>query len=118
MADDDKTCPGANRDVLQLGPDLGNGTHPFVRHRPGCDIEAGVLKAHQPGNDEATPACDGMVRLHHSGHGQVYNVETLYERNPRGVAPEAHDGPAMVATEAFRDGWDRIFGVNKTVGQA
>lgn len=113
-------CPGGERDTMHLGPDLGNGFHPYVRHRPGCNVETGMLKAKPShGNDEAIPPCDGIVRLKHSGPGPVFDVETLYERPlppTDDVAGKA--GPAMVATPAYRDGWDRIFGAKAVVGQA
>lgn len=117
---DDGGCPGTKRDVLELGPDLGDGHHPYVRHRPNCTLETGIIKAKQPGNDEAAPRCDGIVRLSHIGPGQVYTVETLYERSrpPTDVAAAQHSGPAMVASDDYRNGWDRIFGSPKPIGQA
>lgn len=123
MADEDDKkgggCPGATRDLMHLGPDIGNGLHPFVRHRPGCNMEAGFITPSKPsGNDEAAPRCDGIVRLTHSGPGPVFDVESLYEREAPTDVAGSRDGPAMVATDAFRSGWDRIFGVNKTIGQA
>lgn len=39
------------------------------------------------------------------------------EPPPRG-APGSRCGPAMVSTEAFRDGWTSIFGQRQTTGQA
>ncbi len=118
MADDgEKGCP--KRDVMNLGPEIGDGLRPYVRHRPNCVTEAGVIRTRESGNDEAVPPCDGIVRLRHSGPGEVSDVETIYERPPplNDVAGSA-SGPAMVASDAFRDGWDRIFGGKQAVGQA
>lgn len=117
MADDKDDegggCPG--RDVLRLGPEIGNGYHPFVRHRQGCRVEAGVLKTHKPGNDEAMPPCDGIVRLSKTD-GPDFDVETLYERGQESSADRS--GPAKVVSNAYRSGWDSIFGSKSTVGQA
>ena len=115
--DDDKGCP--NRDVMHLGPDIGNGYHPYVRHKSDHGMETGFITARKPGNDEAAPPCDGIVRLSHTGPGPTFDVESLYERPapPTDVAG-SHSGPAMVTTEAYRDGWDRIFGGKQAVGQA
>ncbi len=105
--------------MLHLGPPVGNGYHPYVRHRPGCHIEAGILrKTNEHGNDEAGAPIDGIMRIRHTGHGDVYDVESIYERAPSCPTDDvAHEGPAMVSSEAYRDGWSRIFG-NKAVGQA
>jgi len=119
MADDDKKpdCPGANRDVLHLGPELPGGFHPYIRHRPGCSVESGIIKARPDhGNDEAMPNCDGILRLSSTGAPNTFDVESLYERDAQ--VASAHSGPAKVSTDAYRDGWDRIFGAPKVVGQA
>jgi len=120
MADDKKPdCPGANRDVLHLGPELPGGFHPYVRHRPGCTVESGIIKARpDQGNDEAMPNCDGIIRLSSTGTPNTFDVESLYEKAAPPTDVASRSGPAMVSTDAYRDGWDRIFGAPKVVGQA
>lgn len=36
----------------------------------------------------------------------------------KGAPEPAKSGPAQVATDAYRDGWARVFGGEPTVGQA
>ena len=110
MAEDDK-CSG--NDTLTLGPDLGDGARPFIRHRSDHSMETGI--ARPPRDGESINSSD-VVHLHHRGPGPVYDVEVLYEHAAR-AAEEEGSGPAMVNSEAYRTGWDQIFG-SRTVGQA
>lgn len=115
MADKDDgndDCPGQHRDVMHLGPELGEGLRPYIRHRSDCAVETGFLKQAGTGRDEASH-CDGIVRLTSTEAPDTFEVETLYERSGAG-----HTGPARVSSPAFREGWDRIFGGPKAVGQA
>lgn len=108
MADeDDKPCPG--EDMMHVGPDIGGGMHPCVRHMPDHSLRVGFFQEHRPKDDEAVNK--PLVHLTHKGPGSVYKVEEL---TPGAVSA----GPSRVATRAYRDGWDRIFGTPKTVGQA
>lgn len=110
MAEDNK-CP--DDDVLHLGPDLGNGTHPFVRHRPDHSIEAGLARPFKDGEPLNFCGDGAAVHLSHRGPGAVYDVEDLYTPEKS----EAKSGPSMVNSSEFRDGWDRIFG-KQAVGEA
>ena len=109
MSDDDK------KDFLHLGPDLGDGHHPYIRHREDCAIETGIAKTCKEG--EPVNLCDGVLRLTPRGPGPLYNVDQVYERTRTDEASSERSGPAMVSNKAFRAGWDNIFG-SKTVGQA
>ncbi len=37
---------------------------------------------------------------------------------PNGAAERAAKGPAQVATEDYRNGWENVFGIKQPVGQA
>ena len=105
---DDSECPKG--DVLLQGPDLGDGSRPFVRHRADCSVVSGVLRPLQHGK----PIGDGvvLVKPREDGTSLCDVVEVpLPERT-------GSKGPCKVTTSAFRDGWDRIFGGKTAVGQA
>jgi len=104
MAKDD--CCGKGRDLVKVGDPSNDGEfRPFVRHKPNCEIEAGFLRRAKEGE----PFLTGAIQLGNYQGNDTYEV--LDE-----IAP-MHSGPSMVATEAYRKGWDQLFG-NKTVGQA
>lgn len=112
MADDDQDC--GHKDVMTLGPVLSeNGLRPYIRHKADCTLETGVTRPLEEG--ESASFADGILQLEPGSHG-TYDVTTLYER-PRTTQAEPK-GPAKVTTEAFRSGWDRVFGKSATVGQA
>jgi hypothetical protein len=117
MADDDNSSGGSNNDVMKVGPDLGDGFRPYIRHKSDCSMETGWVKPHPDGKPIGD--ADGLIQLEGREGGDVFNVKTLYER-PRHAGDVAGDknGPAMVSSPAYRDGWDRIFGNKATVGQA
>lgn len=114
MADDNNDN---GNDLMKVGPDLGNGVRPYIRHKADCSMETGWVKPHADG--EPVGYADGLVQLEGRKGDDVFNVRTLYER-PRQPGDVAGDknGPAMVSSPAYRDGWDRIFGSKAAVGQA
>lgn len=116
MANDDDGkdgCLGAKQDVLNLGPDIGGGYRPYVRHRADCHMETGIAKT-LSGKDEALPSHGRIMNVSHSG-GSMYSVESEYDTAGNEVSKS---GPAMVSNDAYRSGWDRIFGTKPSVGQA
>ncbi|MBL8741844.1 MAG: hypothetical protein JNK04_12140 [Myxococcales bacterium] len=69
-------------------------------------VETGELRAAKEGQ----PVHGELVRLEQRPeHERLYDVEVLAEAPKRPAAP-ARKGPAKVASEAYRDGWDQIFG--------
>ena len=119
MADSDDTSPGAPRDIALLGgpTERGDGVT-IVRLREG-QVEVGELRA----AEEGKPILGESVRLHRRAeHPRLVEVETL-ARGP--LAPGARatsgptttaKGPAKVATEAYRTGWESIFGAPRSGG--
>lgn len=98
MTKDDHT----SEDVLTAGPVQEDGTQPYIR-LTNNHIETGTLTIMQDG--QAAPPDATLVSLKRRDDGR-YDVQELHRT-----------GPAKVSSDAFRSGWDRIFG-NKTVGQA
>ena len=106
MAENDK-CSG--KDHMTVGPEVSRNQRLFVRHRPDHTIEAGTLQVLKDG-DPIDPSGE-TVRLNHVGPGDLYEVEPLYG------SPSQSNGPAQVNSEAYLQGWDRIFG-KPVVGKA
>jgi len=104
--DDGKgTCPDG--DVVSLGPDLG-GVRPYIRHRPDHTIQAGVARCVPDGESLDK---EGIYHLRQREGRNEYDVEP--------VSPStARSGPAKVTSNAYRTGWDNIFGAKTPVGQA
>jgi len=104
MSNDEKKCP--MEDVVMLGPDLGNGVRAAIRHSSGCDMALGTVmdvKDGQPIPEGAT-----MMTLEPRENGQ----------HGFKVVNEYRHGPVQVATPAYRQNYDRIFGGSQTVGSA
>lgn len=108
---DEKPC--GRGDVVQMGPDLGDGSRPFVRHTEDHQVQAGVMR---PVVEGKPLAGDGdLVQLEASETPGEYRATTM--ATIKGGQVTEHKGPAKVASPAYRDGWDALFG-HKTVGQA
>lgn len=93
------------RDVVFVrGPsDDGQGVN-ILRLREDR-VEAGELRAAKEGQ----PLHGELVKLEQRPeHERLYDVEVLAEA-PKPPA-SSRKGPAKVASEAYRDGWDQIFG--------
>ncbi len=111
MSDSDKQHKCGNADELIAGPDLGDGTRPFIRHTADHQIVGGMLRTAKSGQP-----CNGceVVALTPID-GSRYKVQTLYG----GGADSEREtkGPGKVVTDRYREGWDRTFG-SKAIGQA
>jgi hypothetical protein len=97
-------------DVVLLGPPTDDGEgRSALRSRPGrLDLA------------EIRPAADGrdirngeLVRLTPRGRPDLCDVDVLFgDRDRAGLAGSAdHKGPARVATDAYRESWELIFGL-------
>lgn len=98
--------PAPPRDVVFVrGPsDDGKGVN-ILRLREDR-VEAGELRAAKDGQ----PIHGELVRLEQRPESdRLYDVEVLAE-GPKPPAVGPRKGPAKVANEAYRDGWDQIFG--------
>lgn len=73
-----------------------------------CDGEEGIHGVLRPLSAPLPPGY-GLAHVHPCADGHV-EYEVVHE--PSG--PTDHAGPAQVATTAYRDGWDRIFGEGVT----
>jgi hypothetical protein len=89
--------------------DDGEG-YKILRKRQGSEeIEAGVVSPLRSGRAISSE----VVRLQPRRESPLlFDVETDEELSPSGRGPrrETRDGPAQVATERYRRGWDAIWG--------
>lgn len=99
------------KDVLQLGPELEDGARPYIRDQDG-QLSCGLLGKPTPTGKSLHGA--GLI-MEHRGPGPRFNV--LGEFDAPAPAPAKAKGPAKVTTDAYRAGWDQLFG-GTTVGEA
>ena len=101
-------------DVVLLGPPTADGAGVHVLRARDERIEAGELRALQEGR----PITGEIVTLKPRGSNpHICDVMDSYvPSGSASSAPQAslaqlgHKGPAKVATDAYREGWDEIFG--------
>ncbi len=74
-------------------------------------IEEAVLRQ----VEEGVPLTGDLVRLHpHGSSPLLAELEIVMHHPDRPRSGRSHEGPPMVASEAYRRGWDAIFGVRPT----
>ena len=101
--------PAAPVDVVVLGPPTADGGGVHVLRARDEKIETGELRALQEGR----PITGEVVTLEpRKENPRVCDVRSTFSppssKSSTSAAP--HKGPARVATQAYRDGWDEIFG--------
>ncbi|MFO0551897.1 MAG: hypothetical protein U0271_26150 [Polyangiaceae bacterium] len=103
------------RDMLIVGGPSSDGNGVQVVRIQDDQVQAGELRAVREGQ----PIVGECVRLHQRPeHERLYDVEVLAKTAPSSpkVEPKSEaqgasrKGPAMVNSEAFRNGWEGIFG--------
>lgn len=111
MPKDDCTLNG-NRMII--GPDLGNGSRPCVRHLPDHSIQTGTIVPLKDG--QSINGCDEVLSVRYDRDHGDFEVKSVYQPNhPSATKPSK--GPAKVTSDEYRIGYDRIFG-RHTVGEA
>ena len=108
---DEKKC---DHNQIHLGPEIpGTGMRFALRHVNG---ETTPVIARPIADGQALPP--GTQIATGNWTGNVIDVHETF-RVP-GVAPqsEAHHGPAKVTSDAYRAGWDSIFGGRQPAGSA
>ncbi|HEY1692172.1 MAG TPA: hypothetical protein VGG39_08415 [Polyangiaceae bacterium] len=112
MPDDAPAKPlEGDYDVVMVAgkTDDGDGAK-VVRARPG-KVEAGEVRAMKDGQ----PLVAGeIVRLEpRKDAPQLFNVHVEHTVKPA-AAKTAHNGPAQVATDEYRESWERTFGPRRS----
>lgn len=100
-----------DKDKLILGPQVGEGTHVYIRETPDGEVTSGLVSR----DKDNLPSYDSQITLSQV-EGDLYEVDDEVMFTARGVQEES--GPPIVSTPQYREGWDRIFGKKPVVGQA
>ena len=88
------------RDVLLVGPPTEGGGFAVLRERADR-LEVGEVRALR----EGVPITGELVKLRRRPeHERLFDVEVLAD------VSTTRSGPAQVASEAYRTGWEAIFG--------
>ncbi|HEY8089653.1 MAG TPA: hypothetical protein VIF09_17455 [Polyangiaceae bacterium] len=97
---------GAFDVVMLAGKTEDGGGTKVVRARPGR-VEAGEVR---PVKDGQPIVAGEMVHLEpRKDAPALFDVHVVHEAKPTG-AKTVHHGPAQVATDDYRDSWERTFG--------
>lgn len=99
------------QDVVILGPPTADGAGVHVLRARDEKVEVGELRA----LEEGRPIVGEIVTLApRKDNPRVCDVKDSYRAPSATGATDAlalaHKGPVKVSTEAYRDGWDEIFG--------
>jgi hypothetical protein len=106
---DDEASP--KKDVVFVHSPLEEGEGYRVIRKREDTLEVGELRAVQEGR----PLHGEMVRLlPRKDHERLFDVEVLVPK-PEPAGPP-RTGPAQVATSAYRQNWEAIFGSAKEPG--
>jgi len=99
------TPKGEKEDVaLVLGVNEESDSVAILRKRDQ-QLEAAVLRK----AEEGQPIRGVLVRLKARETSPLFDVETLYEAPQSEGAARNSSGPAQIASEAYRRGWERVF---------
>jgi hypothetical protein len=99
----------APKDVVLLGPPTADGAGVHVIRAREERIETGELRALQEGR----PIAGEIVTLApRKENPRVCDVTESW------APPAQQKGPAKVATDAYREGWDEVFGKKPSPSQA
>lgn len=103
-----------SQDVVLLGPKTADGNGIHVLRARSERVEAGELRALREGQ----PITGEVVKLEpRKDMPLVCDVRESWTP-PKAAAAPAHKGPAQVATPAYREHWDEIFGARTTPAKA
>jgi len=99
------TAPSSGDVALVFGKDE-QGTHILRRRSEDAPVEAGVLRPLQSGK----PIDGEVVSLSPRGDAPLlFDVKSVLP-SPYPAGRPTSDGPAQVATDAYRKGWDAVWG--------
>lgn len=99
--------PATARDIVLIGPPTADGAGVHVLRAREERIETGELR----GIQEGRPITGEIVTLQpRQDNPRICDVKQSYAPPATAYLPLGHKGPANVSTEAYREGWDEIFG--------
>ena len=110
--DSPQRAPSGDFDVVMMHGQTEDGEGARVlRARPGR-LEAGEVRPLRDGKPIAAGEIVRLERRPDNPHLHDVHVEHVVKASDvKTIAPQGdHSGPAQVATEAYRESWDRTFG--------
>jgi hypothetical protein len=114
MANNDNNgCP--KKELVILGPSLPDGSTAAIRNDPNHGPQCGLLK--QIGEGESLLGKE-LVELKQVGNSPVFEMTHVYDGRIPDQKDHGSHGPSMVNNQAYRDGWDNIFGSKKAAASA
>lgn len=109
-----RDAAGPSEDVVLVGAPLPSGIGHHVLRKRGERLEAGSIKP----LEEGKPIHGDLVRLKPREEPGLYDVQVEHTApqatDVAGRAPEERSGPAQVANDDYRRGWNRLFGASKS----
>src|SRR5215475_4816274 len=100
--DDDEPTPRSDDTLFVYGK--GDDAYSVLRKR-GESVELGALRE----VEEGKPLHGELVKLsRRAEHPLLFDVNVLHDSTPAKLSDRS--GPAQVATDAYREGWEIIFG--------
>ena len=96
-------CPAGGR--LIVGPELEDGSRPCIRRMPDHSIRMGHVQALKDG--QSLSGDHEILKVTYDPQSEDYAVQTIYDPHDEASSSK---GPAMVNSDAYRTGYDRIFG--------
>jgi hypothetical protein len=104
----DHGAPAPKPDVLWVGDPSDDGSAARVLRMRDDRIETGELRAAKDGQ----PVVGELVKLsRRTEHERLFDVEVLARGPAPARADTAASRPALVNSDAYRAGWESIFGV-------
>jgi hypothetical protein len=102
--------PEPDEDILFVHSPVEQGEGYRVIRRHKQSVEVGEIRNLKEGR----PLQGDLVRLtQRAEHARLFNVEVILGRDQLPAATRQGTGPAQVASEAYRDNWDAIFGARE-----
>jgi len=102
--DGDDETPRPDDTIFVYGRGPEDAAAYSVLRKRGESVELGALRE----VEEGKPLHGELVKLsRRSEHPLLFDVNVLHDSTPR---LSQRSGPAQVATDAYREGWETIFG--------
>ncbi len=86
-------------DLVYLGEPTDGGLRPVVRRCADGEVKVGAVRIIEDG--QSIPLNAEIMHLEPSGSDPIYKVTDSYTMGSK--------GPARVASDSYRSGWDRVF---------
>jgi hypothetical protein len=109
--DQDPPAPPKEQDVMMIHSPVEDGDGYNVLRMRESAIEVGQIRALR----EGAPVHGEVVHLtQRPEHERLFNVEVLVKSpSPKELPARERSGPAQVATDAYRENWETIFGAQR-----